>query len=145
MDSSQQRFTLLLFASPDWRVRLFALDDDWRMYRYPEPEDSALARDIARYLQTAPFTAFPEHRAKNTQALCEALRDKPVNRDLQSERKLRRLRHTLRLSGIHHPYVLPYPAAVSHLGVPYVELDDGFRAYAVGELGPQKEVRRSEA
>ena len=130
MDASQQRLTLLLFASPDWRVRLFAFDDDWRMYRYPEPEDSGLARDIAHYLQTAPFITFPEQRAKATQAMCETLRGKPVNRDLQSERKLRRLRHTLRLSGIHHPYVLPHPAAVSHLGVPYVELDDGFRAYA---------------
>lgn len=145
MNASTQHLTLLLFASPDWRVRLFAFDDDWHMYRYPEPEDTELARKIAHYLQTVPFTVFPEQRAKATQAMCEPLRDKPVQRDRDSERKLRRLRHTLRLSGIYHPYVLPHPGAVNHLGVPYVELDDGFRAYPVGEFVPQKKVRGSEA
>lgn len=144
MDLSKEKLTLLLLTSPEWRYRLYAYDDRWRMYRYPQPEGKAVARFLARSIRTAPFTAFPEQRVKATQSICEHLRGQEVERDEESEERYAQLNLTLRLAGVHHPYVLTSPGAVHHLGVPFVELDHGFRAYPVGELAPPKTPRASQ-
>jgi hypothetical protein len=139
VEATPQKVTLLLFHSPDARVRLYAYDDDWHMYRYPEPEGTEVARSLAKTLNEAPFTEFPEQRTKRTQYICERLRGMNLERDRESEQRYDRLNRTLRLSGVHHTYVLFNPIAVHHLGLSYIPLDQGFRAYPVGELHPPEE------